>query len=164
MGIQHNDFQQSTIGISTNANAWFLRHVRQRQEEQGISRALGTGAFSAAAASAGRQRGQKSSTTTQCDSRLLSAGHAGTSSAACCPRCPRQVEGGAVMHATGTLICEVPCVCGVCGSDRHLDHGCFMAHGVPVRVNSEDAGGEGDKSVPAAFLNSTPYRLRYREL
>ena len=84
LGIQQNDFQQSTTGISTNDGLWFSRRVRQRQEEHGIPQAFGSSTCLAAVASAGRQRGQKLSNTTTFDSRHSSAGHAGASSAACC--------------------------------------------------------------------------------
>ena len=139
LGIQQDDFQQSTTGISTNDGVWFSWRVRQWQEEHGISRAFGSSTCSAAVASAGWQRGQKLSNTTTFDSRHSRAGHAGASPSAGCSRCPLQPDGRAVLHATGTPICEAACVCAVCGSDRHLEHGCFIAHGVPVNVKMRAA-------------------------
>jgi len=143
LGIQQNDFPQSTTGISTNRRhregVWFSRRVRQRQEEHGISRAFGSSTCSAAVASAGRQRGQKLSNTTTFDSRHSSAGHAGASSAACCLRCPLQSDGKAVLHSTGTPICEEACLCVVCGSLGQA-LGPWVLHSPWSACPSEDAG------------------------
>ena len=49
-------------------------------------------------------------------------------------------------------VCEMPVavrVCTVCGSDRHMEHACFIAHGMPARVKMR-----ADKVVELCRLHS----------
>ena len=48
-----------------------------------------------------------------------------------CERCPLLPDGSPQSHEER---CEAACVCYVCGSDRHLEHACFIAHGIPRRA------------------------------
>ena len=50
-----------------------------------------------------------------------------------CPRCPLLGDGTPTLHPSG-FKCESSCLCLVCNSDRHLEHGCFIKHGVPLTV------------------------------
>ena len=134
-GTHHDNLQHSTANISPST-AWFSRRVQQRRESiHGIARTSRCTARTAAAVSAGRQHQLTSffNTTTSNTSRHDGCASGG-SSARSCPRCPLQLDGTAVLHATSSSPCEAACVCAVCGSDGHLEHWCFIAHGVPVRV------------------------------
>ena len=118
-----------------NGSAASLSWRVREQQQCMLVRALDDTACDAAAANLGPRQHQSTpcSTTPFNTSRHDSCASGGLS-ANRCARCPLGPDGRAVLHPSASLPCEAACVCTVCGSDRHMEHACFIAHGVPTRV------------------------------
>ena len=93
-------------------------------------------AAAAAAARVGRNHSSQPIDSETFDTSRQDDGAPGGSSARRCARCPLGADGKAVLHAAISPPCKAACACTVCGSDSHMEHGCFIAHGLGVQAPS----------------------------